>query len=299
MKSKPISRREFLHISQTGLMAGVGANFLYPPVGYSSAGKLTAGEVIERIKKNVGIPWRETTVDTIKGGGSPDILVTGIAITFMSTLDVLQKSVKAGRNFILTHEPTFWTNLDLGEGLANDPLYLHKLDYIHKHDLLVHRFHDHWHARRPDGINEGWNKVMGWDHYLFDEAHRVYELPKVTSLRAYANEVKSRLQSDCVRVLGDPQLPVKTVSKGSNKVPKGGAPFADVTITYEPDRENTNVEWERDIIASGQDKGFIIVSHNRLEEAGMDNCASWVRTFVPEVPVDFIPSGDPFWRTIS
>lgn len=297
MKNKGISRRKFIHLSCTGL-AGVGAGVLLPQSGFSPGSNITAGEIIERIKKNVGVPWKEVTVDTIKGGGSPGTSVTGITTTFMATLEVLQKSVKAGRNFILAHEPTFWTNLDLGEGLTNDPLYLHKLDYIRKNNLVVQRFHDHWHARRPDGINEGWNKALGWNTYKFDEARRVYELPQAVTLEAYAKEVKSRLQSDSIRVVGDRGLMVTTVSKGSNKVPGTGLPFADVTITYEPDRENTNVEWERDIVLSGRKKGFIIVSHNRLEEAGMDNCAEWVRTFIHEVPVVFIASGDPFRRTM-
>ena len=300
MKNNHISRRKFIRLTA----AGVGAGLLFPQPGYSAVtqksgagGKITAGEVIDRIKKNIGIPWKQVTVDTIKGGGSPGIVVTGITTTFMATLDVLQRSVKAGNNFILTHEPTFWTNLDLGEGLAGDPLYLHKQEYIKTNGLFVHRFHDNWHARRPDGIFEGWDKRMGWDKYHFDEVNDGYKLPAEVTLAAYASEVKRRLQSDGVRVFGDPGLKVRTVNKGSNKVPRGGAPKADVTITYEPDRENNNVEWERDLIASGQKKGFIIVSHNRLEEFGMDNCANWLSTFISEAPIQFIPSGDPFWRT--
>lgn len=293
MKDKSMSRRKFIHLSGAALAGGV----LLPQSGFSSGGSITAGEVIERIKERVGVPWKEVTVDTIKGG-NPGIPVTGITTTFMATLDVLQRSVKAGRNFIITHEPTFWTNLDLGEGLTDDPLYHYKQDYIKKNGLVVWRFHDHWHARKPDGINEGWNKALGWDKYRFDEARRVYELPRTVPLESYAQEVRSRLKSDGVRVVGDRRLTIKTVSKGSNKVPGSGAPIADATITYEPDRENTNVEWERDIVASGQKKGFIIVSHNRLEEAGMDNCAGWISAFIHEVPVEFIASGDPFWRTI-
>lgn len=298
MNNKNISRKKFILLSGAGI-AGVGAGLLLPQTAFSSSAKITAREVMKRIKKEVLVPWRDVTVDTIKGGGSTNIIVTGITTSFMATLDVLQKSVKAGNNFILAHEPTFWTNLDLGEGLTDDPLYLHKLDYIKKNNLFVHRFHDHWHARKPDGINEGWNRVMGWDNYKYDEAQSMYELPHQLTLGAYAKEVKRRLQSDGVRVVGDPNLKVSTVGKGSNKVPGTGAPYPDVTIHYEPDRENGNVEWERDIIASGQQKGFIIISHNRKEEAGMDNCATWLRTFIPELPVQFIPSGDPFWRTLQ
>jgi len=25
-------------------------------------------------------------------------------------------------------------------------------------------------------------------------------------------------------------------------------------------------------------------------------CADWLKTFIPEVPLDWIPAGDPFWR---
>ena len=42
---------------------------------------MTAGEVVDRIKKNLGVPWRETTYrDTFKFGG-PETAVTGIATT--------------------------------------------------------------------------------------------------------------------------------------------------------------------------------------------------------------------------
>jgi putative NIF3 family GTP cyclohydrolase 1 type 2 len=297
MKNREISRRKFMQLSGTGV-AALGAGVMLPKFGYSSPTKITAGEVMDRIKKNLGVPWKSVgTVDTIKGAGTNDIIVTGITTSFMATLDVLERAVKVGNNFVLAHEPTFWTNLDLGEGLDGDPMYLHKQAYIKNNGLFVHRFHDNWHARKPDGINEGWNKAMGFDKYKFDDVKRAWELPETTTLAAYASDVKRRLRSDGVRVVGDTALKVKTVATGSNKVPRGGAPIADVTVHYEPDRENTNVEWERDLIASGQQKGFVIISHNRKEEAGMDNCANWLRTFISEVPIQFMESGEPFWRT--
>jgi hypothetical protein len=46
---------------------------------------ITAREVIDRIQKNVGVPWREQTVDTFKAG-DPDTPVTGIATTMMGDL---------------------------------------------------------------------------------------------------------------------------------------------------------------------------------------------------------------------
>ena len=50
---------------------------------------MTAGEVVDRIKKNLGVPWRDTTYrDTFKSGG-PDTLVRGIATTVFVSLEVI------------------------------------------------------------------------------------------------------------------------------------------------------------------------------------------------------------------
>jgi hypothetical protein len=48
-------------------------------------------------------------------------------------------------------------------------------------------------------------------------------------------------------------------------------------------------------VASGQKKGFIALPHEGAEEYGMEECAMWLGGFVTEVPIKFIPSGDPFW----
>ena len=48
---------------------------------------LTAAQVIDRIKANVGVPWMTETVDTIKAGDSATP-VTGVATTMMATYDV-------------------------------------------------------------------------------------------------------------------------------------------------------------------------------------------------------------------
>ena len=57
---------------------------------------MTAGDIVERIKKNLGVPWRDTTYrDTFKSGG-PDTEVTGIATTAFVTLDVIQRARPPG-----------------------------------------------------------------------------------------------------------------------------------------------------------------------------------------------------------
>ena len=93
---------------------------------------MTANDVVERIKKNLGIPWNEqTTRDTFKVG-SPDTEVKGIATTFMATLDMIQRAHTAGLNMVVTHEPTFWNDQDKVQDLAADPTYKFKVGLLHQ-----------------------------------------------------------------------------------------------------------------------------------------------------------------------
>src|SRR5882724_7492831 len=83
----------------------------------NAAKTLTAGQVIERIKTNVGIPWRAQTVDNLIAG-SAETVVKGIATTMMATLDVVQRASAAGRNMVITHESTFFSHQDKTDGIA-------------------------------------------------------------------------------------------------------------------------------------------------------------------------------------
>ena len=62
---------------------------LLSPAVWAQSKRITAQQVVERIQGQVGVPWKSETVDTFKSG-DPKIPVTGIAVTMMATLDVLQ-----------------------------------------------------------------------------------------------------------------------------------------------------------------------------------------------------------------
>jgi putative NIF3 family GTP cyclohydrolase 1 type 2 len=51
----------------------------------------------------------------------------------------------------------------------------------------------------------------------------------------------------------------------------------------------------RDANTAGKKKALILLGHNASEEPGMNFVAKWLGEFVTEVPIKFIPSGDPFW----
>lgn len=260
----------------------------------SQTGQITARQVIARIQEQVRVPWRSQTVDVFKAG-NPDTRVKGIATTFMATLAVLQHAAAHGRNLVISHEPTFWNHLDRTEDLAGDPIYRYKQEFIQKNDLVVWRFHDHWHARRPDGIFLGFNKTMGWQKYQVGDNQLLYDLPP-TTLEAVAREIRNRLKVRSMRLIGDPQTRVVRLSQASHNLAQNRILLerADALIIPEA-REWESIEYIRDAVASGRKKGLILLAHETVEEPGMDECATWLRTFVSEVPIEFIPSGEPFW----
>ena len=143
--------------------------------------QLTARQVIERIQKNVGVPWRAETVDTFKAG-DPDTPVIGIAVTMMATLDVLERAAASGKNLIITHEPTFYNHLDQTSNLERqqDIVLAAKQAFIAQHKLVVWRFHDHWHARKPDGILLGMTHALGWEKFQNPKDEHLFTLPETT-----------------------------------------------------------------------------------------------------------------------
>ena len=163
----------------------------------------TAKEVVAAIQEHVGVPWNSDTVDTFKAG-SPDAPVTGIAVTMMATLDVLQRAAAKGQNLVITHEPTFYDHLDKPEGMdENDAVWMAKRTFIEKHGLVVWRFHDHWHMRKPDGILVGVVRALGWEKYQNPSNQYMFTLQE-TTVKKLATEVADRLDTPVLRVVGNP-----------------------------------------------------------------------------------------------
>jgi putative NIF3 family GTP cyclohydrolase 1 type 2 len=287
MAQTPLSRR--------GLLAALTAipSFAQKP--------LTAGDLIARIKAQTGLDWREDTVDKLVFGG-PETVVRGVATTMMATLEMVQRAAKAGRNLIVTHEPTFYSHLDTTDSLQKDETFQFKAALLTQNNMAVFRFHDYWHARRPDGIATGMTRQLGWEKYASSEGSRMFHLPSGTTLGSLVKEMESKLHAGSVRVIGDPALPVKNVAANwgyaspGPAIPMSARPDVDVLVVGEA-REWELVEYVQDMVAAGRKKGLIVLGHVVSEQAGMRYCAEWLRGFVKEVPVEFLGTTEPFWRS--
>jgi len=263
--------------------------------------RLTAREVITRIQQHVGVPWRSDTVDTFKAG-NPDTPVTGIAVTMMATLDVLQRAAASGNNLIITHEPTFYDHLDKTDQLPekeNDQVLAAKRQFIEKHGLVIWRFHDHWHARNPDGIEAGMVHALGWEKFQDPHNQYLFAIPE-TTLEKLAAVIKRQLGIHVMRVVGVPDLRVTKVAlapgaAGFSRHAEALEMTAVQTLVIGEAHEWETVEYVVDAVTEGKQKSLIILSHIPSEQAGMEECTRWLKTFLIEVAIQFVPASEPFW----
>jgi putative NIF3 family GTP cyclohydrolase 1 type 2 len=211
--------------------------------------------------------------------------------------------VAAGDNLIVTHEPTFYNHRDDPALFVDDPVYQEKLGYIHEHHLVVWRFHDTWHLRQPDGIAEGFVARAGWKHYENPgppaEQGFFFTLPQ-TTVQGLARDLQRKFHARAVRIVGDPAMKVTKVAyrpgaSGEAKQVKAlERDDVEVLVAGEASEWET-VEYVRDARLQGRRKALILLGHLTSEEAGMDNCAAWLKTVLPAVKVDYIPATEPYW----
>jgi hypothetical protein len=113
-----------------------------------------------------------------------------------------------------------------------------------------------------------------------------------------AADLARRTGSRALRIVGDPNAKVSTAAVGMGYSMPRLSPGIDVVIGGEnPETGGTfdATEYVLDAAALGVNKGQIILGHAISEEPGMEDCAQWLRTFISEVPIRFIPAGEPYW----
>lgn len=261
-------------------------------------------EIIDRIMNKFGGIKFEKTCDVLVSG-SLDTEVTAVVTTFMATVEVIQQAIACGANFIITHEPTYYTGMDNIEWLKDDPIYLEKKKMLEEHGIAVWRFHDHMHAAPFDLIYDGLLKEIGWRDYLIKglQAPHCYEIPEM-SLRELAMFFKEKLDMEVVQIVGLPDAKCKRVGLlvGGGSLGLGVEEMPMVLMK----EQNLDVmicgditEWTlcpyiRDATALGMNKYMLVLGHERSEEAGMKHMAVWLAPMLQDITVTFIDAKEPF-----
>lgn len=257
----------------------------------------TVQDVIDTIVRAIpGAPF-PATVDTLKAG-DPEQTVTGIGVTFLATRAVIEQAIDLGINFIITHEPTYYTHPDHIDWLRGDPCYQAKRRLLDEHRMAVWRFHDYLHALAPDPVCVGLVKALGWHAYLLPSDPYVCQFPAHT-LRDLVYALKTKLALDTVRVVGDLTMPCRRAgmmigaSGGKHQITMLGRPDIDVIICGEINEWETNI-YVQDALRLGQRKALIVIGHAVSEEPGMREILPWLQARFPELPITFLPTEPAF-----
>lgn len=258
---------------------------------------LTVQQVVSKMLTELDTEIQPGSVDTLKSGNW-DQEVTGIATTFLATLSVLKKAQAQGINLILTHEPTFYNHLDnkmeFGE---DDPVVKAKEAFIKEHNLVVFRFHDVPHQVEDDMIKKGMLKELGWEKRNL--GNMVIDSP-FSTVGELANFLQEHFNTSTVRVVGDPDQTIEKFgflpgAYGRHmQVKNYNIQEIDALIIGEG-AEWEIVEYARDAQELGWKRALIVMGHAHSEEGGMEYVAEWLKRLLPEVPVAFIPAGNPLW----
>lgn len=264
----------------------------------SKSAVLTADQLIQSIIRTTGAATIPNTVDVIKEG-DPSTPVKGIATCMFATMDVLKKAVEKGCNLIVVHEPLYYNHLDETTQFRNDPVFLEKQKFILDHKLVIWRFHDYIHSIKPDGILSGMVEKLGWEKYTVNNQLDNFILPE-TTLTGLLENLKKTFPENAVYVVGNPELKLSKVTLAAG-APGSGEHIrlledknVDVVIAGEAQQWET-YEYARDAVQQGRSKAVIFLGHISSEEAGMDFCAGWLKTFIKDIPVCYIECGPSYW----
>jgi putative NIF3 family GTP cyclohydrolase 1 type 2 len=249
--------------------------------------KMNVREVVDVILRVNGESEFEKTCDQLIEGNWKQ-QVTGVATTFMATVDVIRQTIAAGANLIITHEPTYFTSLDQTDWLKSDPVYQKKRSLIDDNKISIWRYHDHMHTGDTDLIYSGLLKILDWTDYLdtqFPKPH-CYSIPS-TSVNELVDFLKKSLGMKVIRVVGDPEMKCSRVGilvgggslgLGQEEMPAKlmNDQQLDVMICGEI-TEWTLSAYVHDAAALGFNRAMIIVGHERSEEPGMKEMAKWLQ----------------------
>ena len=260
-----------------------------------SATEITVGQVIDKFISEVPGGKLEKTVDTLKSG-SLDMKVTGIVTTMFATVEVIKKTIALGANFIIAHEPTFYSHTDSTDWLEKDPTYEYKKTLLKENNITVWRCHDYIHKMSPDPVTMGVLKQMNWEDKMIDKNPNFIQLTN-QNLKEVIFSLKSKMGVDELRYIGNLTQPINKVlfipgAAGSQRH------IAAIKM-YKPDllvcgevEEWTTVEYVRDSRSKGDAISLILLGHIASEAPSATFILNWAKERYPNLLVKYIPAGN-------
>jgi putative NIF3 family GTP cyclohydrolase 1 type 2 len=280
------------------------------------ATSLTANAVVEKIRSQVSRTWMGGTSEGFECG-KMDAEVTGIATVWTPTIEALQKAISLKHNLMVSMEPPFWretgpvfTEVSMGtptmKVLEGNSVYQFKKKLIDDHNLIIWRFNENYRALPSNPRLNGLARTLGYKAHenaaatqkLAATGAGVYTIPEI-SLAELAKKARDSANAKALRVLGDPNEKVKSVA-----LMPGYIEDADIMAMVHDRNVDVVVcgeacEWEafeyaEDWITAGWGRGMIMLGRAASEDPGAKELATWIRSFITDVPVTGIAVGEPF-----
>ncbi len=260
--------------------------------GGPAVGQLTAGEV-HRYLRSLDGGWVKsgTTVDTFKAG-SPDAVVSGIAVGWMSSTRALERALALGCSLFVTHEPTFYSHRDDDPSVFRLPAAADKRKLIEEGGLTIIRCHDVWDQFPGIGIPSGWGRFLELGEPLEGSGYFfVYDGGGRTA-GDLARKIAARTETlgqPGVLFFGPADKPVHRLALGTGAITPLFHFIDDLKADMAICTDDGFVNWRDGAYAV--DAGFpvAVVNHPVSEEFAMKLLADHLRGRFPQVPVHHIP----------
>jgi putative NIF3 family GTP cyclohydrolase 1 type 2 len=137
---------------------------------------------------------------------------------------------------------------------------------------------------------------LGWDKYADPNMLNIITVPH-TSLKALVAHVKSKLNIEKVRYVGNPGqscsrvLFIPGAAGGQRQIEAIGKVKPDVLICGEIQEWET-AEYVRDALAKGDNLSLVVLGHIASEEPGSEFMLNWLKEKVPTVKATHVPCGN-------
>lgn len=239
--------------------------------------------------------------DTVDGYicGSPETLLTGVAVTFLATLEHCYNARQNNCNLIISHEGIWYhhreQHIDAISHAKDDPIYLEKQAFLQENKITLYRYHDGIHRTLPDRITRGIILSLHWTAYEITQepAYSILELN--TKLIDIIRHIKNTLGLSYLRYIGAEDTNIKKAliavgyrGNGSMILPILQREQVDLVIYGE------GPEWEipeycRDAQTLNLDRSLIILGHGTSESPGMELLANELTTQFRDIPIHYLP----------
>ena len=249
------------------------------------------GNDVDRMLKATGLgDYRDPPWDQVLWGDGQR-QISGIAVAWSSTLDLLQRAEQLGCDFFVTHEPLYpYTEPQE----FSHPAEAAKRDWLTESALTIYRCHDVWDVMPEVGIRDSWARFLGLEGQPAEVRKflAAYDLEDDATLGSVAKSVLERVREigqNAVGLIGSADQAVRRIAVGTGAI----TPFREMAamgadllvLTDDGIRQWEAAQWARDTGV-----GVLLVNHATAEEPGMRNLAAWLGERV-DVSVHHLPVG--------